>query len=560
MPVEFLTQVQSERYGRFTGEPTPEQLARYFHFDDHDRERIWQHRGDHNLLGFALQLGTVRFLGTFLPNPIDVPPGVVSHVAQQLGITHTACLPRYMDRKQTHHTHCTEIQKSYQYRTFNDPPWRFRLSRWLYARTWLSNERPSHLFELATDWLIQRKVLLPGISTLTRLIAQIRDRATLRAWQRLACMPNEDQRCQLEALLQVPEGKRRSQFDQLRQGPRHISSPSILAALERYEELRGLGIRALDFSRIPTVWLKSLTRYATTGWAPNISRMPPDRRIATLVAFAHAYEAETLDDALDLFDMLISDIAASAKTLGQKKRLRSLHDLDEATLALAEVCSILLDDTHTDDEVRMAVFTRIPVEQITQAITTTYELARPPEEDYQEEMLTRYHTVRRFLPRVLNTISFDAAPAGNPVLMAVDYLKGLQGRRKPQLDDAPLDIVDAGWKRLVIDKSGHVSQPAYTLCVLERLQDRLRRRDVYVKASERWSDPRAKLLHGAEWEAKRTNICRTLGHSTSAGDVVVGLSAELDATYRRVSSRFSSNDAVRVEYKEGLVHESSSGT
>ncbi len=31
-------------------------------------------------MGFALQLGTVRFLGAFLPNPIDLPPGVVSHV------------------------------------------------------------------------------------------------------------------------------------------------------------------------------------------------------------------------------------------------------------------------------------------------------------------------------------------------------------------------------------------------------------------------------------------------------------------------------------------------
>jgi len=251
-------------------------------------------------------------------------------------------------------------------------------------------------------------VLLPGLSTLTRLIAQIRDRATLRAWQRLAGLPSEEQRQQLEALLHVPEGKRRSQFDQLRQGPRHVSSPSILAALDRYEALHDLGIRALDSSRIPAVWLKSLTRYAITGWAPTIARMPADRRMATLVAFAHAYEAETLDDALDLFDLLISDIATSAKTLGQKKRLRSLHDLDEAALALAEVCAILLDDAHTDAEVRTAVFTRFPVEQITQAITTTYTLARPREEDYQEEMLTRYHTVRRFLPRVLDLIAFDA--------------------------------------------------------------------------------------------------------------------------------------------------------
>jgi TnpA family transposase len=551
MPVDFLTDTQSEQYGRFTGEPTAEQLARSFHFDDADLERISQRRGDHNRLGFALQLGTVRFLGTFLPNPLDVPSGVISYVSRQLNITHAACLPRYMARKQTYHAHRAEIQHVYQYWEFNALRWRFRLSRWLYARAWLSHEQPSHLFDLATHWLIQRKVLLPGMSTLTRLIAHIRDRAALRAWQRLASLPNEDQRHQLEALLTLPEGKRRSRFDQLRQGPRHVSSPSMIAALERYEALRHLGIRELDFSRIPPVWVQSLSRYATTGWAPNIARMPEDRRMATLVAFAYAYTAATLDDALDVFDMLIADIAASAKTLGQKKRLRSLRDLDEAALALAEVCAIVLDDAHPNDEVRIVVLSRIPLEQIAQAIATTYDLARPPEEDYQEEMLTRYHTVRRFLPRVLDTIAFQATPAGSPVLTAVDYVKGLHGRRKPQLDDAPLNVVDAGWKRLVIDTSGHVCQPAYTLCVLERLQDRLRRRDIYVEASERWSDPRAKLLQGAAWAAKRTTICRTLGHSTSADDVVAGLSAALDATYRRVSARFSANDALRIEYKDG---------
>lgn len=72
-----------------------------------------------------------------------------------------------------------------------------------------------------------------------------------------------------------------------------------------------------------------------------------------------------------------------------------------------------------------------------------------------------------------------------------------------------------------------------------------------MEASERWGDPRAKLLQGAEWQAKRTNICRTLGHSPSADEVVKGLSAELDATYRRVSGRFSTNGAVRIEQKDG---------
>jgi hypothetical protein len=58
-----------------------------------------------------------------------------------------------------------------------------------------------------------------------------------------------------------------------------------------------------------------------------IARMPQQRKLAVLTAFVKAQET-ALDEAVDVLDMLILDITRAAKKTGQKKRLRTLKDLD----------------------------------------------------------------------------------------------------------------------------------------------------------------------------------------------------------------------------------------
>lgn len=272
--------------------------------------------------------------------------------------------------------------------------------------------------------------------------------------------------------------------------------------------------------------------------------MPEARRLAVLTAFVKAQEIAALDEAVDVLDMLILDIAREAKKTGQKKRLRTLKDLDRAALLLARACALLLDENTDESALRKTIFKSVPVARIAESVDKVNELARPHNTNFQDEMVEQYGRVKRFLPALLRDLHFCAAPDGEHTLAAVHYLTELNGSKKRILDDAPEHIITG--PRLVYDTDGRIQRAGYSLCLLERLQDALRRRDIWLENSDRWGDPRRKLLQGREWQAQRVAACRALGHPTDGRKAVQQLAAQLDETWKTVSRRFDCNDAVSI--------------
>ena len=462
-----------------------------------------------------------------------------------------SCLPRYLDRPSTRWEHAKQIQQHYGYRSFHEQPTHWQWVRWCYGRAWNSDEIPSVLFDAATVWLLEHKVLLPGVTVLERLVVQVRERATRRAWRCLSQQLDATQQAKLAALL-VPKAEVwYTPLEQLRRSPTRHSAPALTQALQRLQQIRDLGVSHLTLTQIPPMRVKALSRLAFTMRAQAIAQMPVERRLATLLAFAKEIEATAQDETLDILEGLVKALLAESVREGKKERLRTLGDLDKAALRLSQVCSRLLENDVPTLPTRESLFAQVSEAQLAAAITQVEALARPADDHYYPEVIARWRTVRQVLPLLLQTLDFQSTKAGQPVLEAVHFLKSIEGQLKPKMEGAPQTIVPKGWSRWVNLPEGEVDRRAYTFCVLEQLMAGLRRRDLFVSPSVRWSNPHAKLLQGKAWESARLQVCRTLNLSPTPTQELTQLRAQLEATYQRTAANLDANPSVRLEQAHG---------
>jgi hypothetical protein len=435
-----------------------------------------------------VQLGTVRYAGRFLENPADVLTSVLAWTVRELGVAAGTTLAGY-GVGEARWEHQAEIRRVYGYTLFAEAGVEEELSLWLRARAWMSAESHRVLFARAAEHLIARRILLPGYSTLWRLVGNAREHADARGYVMLADSSTTQQRERLEVLLRTPAGRRISILERLRRPEVAPTIDGLISGLARVQELRALadGLGGLD--ALPLARLRALTIDAERCRVADIAKMGEERRIATLIAFAITAAERGQDDALEQFDRLHGELLLRVRAQSQRERLADGEALDRAGRTLMDACLIVLDDT-VREPVREAVFAAVEREKLAEAVTAMGCLAPSPDHRARELVLSRYRGVRRYLPALLETMTFLANDAGEPILAALTALTQTAGLRTLTPDVVPLASVPRPWRALVEPQPGKIDRAAYTMCALEGLRDALRRRDVYVAPSERYADAR----------------------------------------------------------------------
>ncbi|CNF14031.1 Transposase and inactivated derivatives%2C TnpA family [Mycobacterium tuberculosis] len=576
MPVDFLTDDVAAAYGRYAGVPSRADLERVFFLDDEDRALIDRHRGEHMKLGFALQLVTVRWVGSFLEDPLDVPTVVLDFVAEQLEVADPSAVKRYTERAKTKLDHQWEIRRAHGLKEFTAAE--AELREWVAARSWTSGDGPKALFTDAVGWLRERRVLLPGLTTLTRLVAQVREETTRRLWSVLEERLTVGQRYVLDQLLVVPPGARVSDLERWRKGPvPRGSGPTMIKALDQVAEVMGLGMAELGAEAlVPPRRLAELAKYGMSADASQLRRHGDGRRLATLLATVRQLEAKSVDDTLELLDLLMAtELLNKAQTAANKETVRKHPKLARASARLAVAVEALFESDGwggPQEEPRVA-----EVWEAIEAVVSRAELRAalvlvndsvPPADaadpdDWRSELVGRYTTVSGFLKVLPQVIEFGANAEGAAVLAAMRGLpQVLAYRSRLTAPLVPAKVIDAAvvngpWKRLVFGHPAHeggaVNRHAYTFCVLEQFYRHLKRREIYADASTRWRNPQAQLLEGERWEQVRPDVLTTLGLPATPDALLAEHTRTLDAAFRQVGGRLAANSEVRID-EAGKIH------
>ncbi|GIJ28257.1 DDE transposase [Micromonospora qiuiae] len=520
----------AEELARLRGFPeiSRAELIRYFTLTGADEAFVRQFRTGRNVLGVAVQLCTLPWLG-FVPDEVaGAPDAVVGRLSQRLGIA-MGELRGYGERVQTRTDHLREVAGYAGWRSMDTAEWK-DLEEFLFARA-MEHDSPKLLFRLACEYLLSSRVVRPGVILLLRRVAAARARARTETWSRVRHLLT-DRRCAELDLLLVPDAYLgRTPLAWLGVGPTSSSPAAVKAELEKLAYLRRLDAHTLDLSMLPAERRRFLAGIGRRLTGQALQRREPERRYPILLTLLAQSAVDVLDETLLLFDQAISGREAAAKQKVAEALAERAKGGENRQALLDEILTIVLDTGIGDEQIGTLLRSRIGMDRMRAAWAERRE--RLPRDHGQLSMLDASMSyLRQFAPAVLAAVQFAGGPGTEQLLQAVSVLAELYatGARKVPAG-APVGFVPTKWAGYLVaaEQAGDVTayRRYWELAVLVGLRDGLRSGDVFVPGSRRYADPASFLLTPEAWAPQKVEFCHLVGKPVEAADALAQADDEL---------------------------------
>ncbi len=343
---------------------------------------------------------------------------------------------------------------------------------------------------------------MPAIDVIERICAEALTRGTRRVHAALTEPLSEGDRQRLDELLEPKEGWRVSSLVWLRQPPGAASVRNLLFHLERLRAVHDLALpEGLASAVHQNRWMK-LAREGGQMTGQHLRDLETNRRHATLVATLLDTRATLIDETIELHERMLGSLFSRAKRRHEEDFQQAGRAINDKVRLYSRIGCALVEARQQGGDPFAAIEAVLPWERFRESIEEAEKLARPEDFDYLPRIGDGFAQLRRYVPEMLSTLEFRAAPVAKDLLAAVDLLQEMNKRQARKVPaDPPTSFVRQRWTDVVFTEEG-IDRRFYELCVLSELKNALRSGDVWIPGSRQYRDFEAYLLPAGQFQAQ----------------------------------------------------------
>ena len=333
------------------------QMVREASLTEADLAEVAKCRRDHNRLGFAYQIGFVRLFSRFpAQQPLEICDELLSFVAMQLNIDATG-IDGYAARQHTVSDHQARIRDYLKLVVF-DPEQAEALERFVFEES-CRLEQTASLLARAREFLKERRVLFPAESVAAAAGRGAEEAGPRthrfqagRGPYRLAWSKA------LDGLLEVKEGEAISGLQAIKANPAKPSAAAMQGLADKLTAIEATGVLAVDLSWLNANYQRALFHYVRKCSADRLREVARPRRLAALVCFLRQSYRDAVDQAVDMFDKLLTRTHTRAEHELNDQMRSQRQTIKAALAALRSLGAIILDDSVGDAALASAAVRR----------------------------------------------------------------------------------------------------------------------------------------------------------------------------------------------------------
>jgi len=535
-------------------------LARYHTLTEYDKAVILRHRRDHNRLGFAVQLCVLRFPGRTLADLPEIPPRVLSNIAAQLDLP-ASIFEEYGRRNITVYEHSREIRKLYGFRNYG---WKeiLLITRRLLPIA-MQNHRPLPLVMKALDVMREEKIIAPGITETERIVALVFDLANARIEHRLISGLTDVQMARLDGLLRTEASfNGKTTFAWLAQAPQAPSAKSLRRLVQRLQLIKDISLPVID-GRLHRDRIIDLSRRCGKYKSQALLKLSENRRHALLVSYLSELSQDLIDQTLDMFDRLMTELMTKGKNrqkeyfkVNARKFNSHLRILTTAAKAFLQAKSDGLDPYAT-------VFEQVDEPTLIATVNGAENIIRPEDLDYLDMIESKYRHMRAALLEMYDTLNFQSVLKKQPALEALDHVSRLaqSNKRVTAVEQkiggtkvtAPLAHVTNTWLPHIVTDENKVNPNFYEACAYNRLRGNMRSGDAHISGSRRYRDFESYLIPQESWDNLVATNTIGLAITTNAADYLQSRKATMDKLMRSLHANLHNLPDISID-ADGTWH------